>query len=99
MKLPENLSPMGDRVLVEINSDTGTVTKAGIIVMDQKKADVTAKILAVGAGARTKDGILIPMSLKVNNIIVFAKEAMQEVTINSVKYGIVKESDVYGVLE
>jgi len=96
--LPANLSPVGERVLVDIESLNETTTSTGIIVLERNKTEVTGTVLAVGAGARTKDGILIPMSLKVGDVILFSKAVLQEVTINNKKFGIVKESDIYGVV-
>jgi len=95
--LPANLSPVGERVLVEVDSSE-TTTASGIVMVERNKTEITAKVLAVGSGARTKDGILIPMTLVVGNTILFPRSALQEVTINNKKYGIVKESDVFGII-
>lgn len=99
--LPKNLSPVGERVLVDVENLDETTTSTGIIVMNpnKNKSELSGTVLAVGAGARTKDGVLIPMTLTVGNVIMFPKTALQEVTINGKKYGVVKESDVYGVLD
>lgn len=99
-ELPTNLSPVGERVLVEVENLNETKTSTGIIITDpnKNKNELSGKVVAVGVGARTKDGILIPMTLTVGNVIMFPKSAMQEITINSKKYVVVKESDVYGIV-
>lgn len=97
-ELPANLSPVGERVLVEVDSLDETTTASGIVVLQRNKTELEGKVLAVGAGARTKDGILIPMTLVIGDTILFPRSALQEVTINNKKYGIVKESDVFGII-
>jgi len=95
--LPVNLSPIGDRILVEVDNSE-TTTASGIVLMERNKTEVEAKVLAVGTGARTEEGILIPMTVTVGSVILFPKSALQEVTINNKKYGVVKERDVFGVI-
>jgi chaperonin GroES len=96
--LPANLSPVGERVLVEME-ETQKTTASGILIPDSAKSnEVTGKVLAVGAGARTETGTTIPMTVKVGDVVVFPKTAVQDITINGKKYAIVKESDVYGIM-
>jgi len=98
--LPENLNPIGERVLVEIDQEDEKVTSTGIIILNVKKneSSLTGKVLAIGEGIRTKDGVLIPMTVKVGDIILFPKESVKEVTLNNKKYAVVKESEVLGIV-
>jgi chaperonin GroES len=97
--LPANLKPMVERVLFEIEVDKETVLSSGLIVVSTiHKDDITAKIIAAGPGRLNKDDEIVPMELRVGDTILCPKKEVQEVTMNGKKYGIIKESDVYGVI-
>jgi chaperonin GroES len=53
----------------------------------------------VGTGARTEDGKIIPMTVKVGDHVLFAKWGGTEVKINGEERLIVKESDLLGIVE
>jgi len=53
----------------------------------------------VGAGARTEDGKLIPLDVKVGDTVIFGKWSGTEVKINGEELLIMKETDIMGVLE
>jgi len=86
-------------VIVEREKEEQT-TSGGIIIPDNaKEKPVRGKVVAVGKGARTEDGKVIPMDIKQNDIILFAKWAGTEIKIDGKEYLIMKESDILGVLE
>jgi len=53
--------------------------------------------VAVGSGARTEDGKITPMDVKVGDIVLFGKWSGTEVKIDSKEYSIMKESDIMGI--
>ena len=61
--------PLHDRVLIEV-LDSSEKTAGGIIIPDtaQEKPQ-EGKIVAVGGGAKTEDGKVIPMDVKVGDIV------------------------------
>ena len=94
-----NIRPLYDRVLVkrleEVNKTAG-----GIIIPDTAKEKPSEGIVeAVGTGARTEDGKIIPMTVKVGDHVLFAKWGVTEVKINGEDRLIVKESDLLGIVE
>ena len=92
-----NLKPLHDRVLVErVNSEDKT--KGGIIIPDtaQEKPQ-EGKVVAVGGGAKTEDGKIIPMDVKVGDKVLFGKWSGTEVKIGGKEYSIMKESDIMGI--
>ena len=94
-----NIRPLYDRVLVkrleEVNKTAG-----GIIIPDTAKEKPSEGIVeAVGTGARTEDGKIIPMTVKVGDHVLFAKWGGTEVKINGEDRLIVKESDLWGIVE
>ena len=56
-----------------------------------------AKIVAVGGGAKTEDGKIIPMDVKVGDKVLFGKWSGTEVKIDGKEYSIMKESDIMGI--
>ena len=55
------------------------------------------KVVAVGSGARTEDGKIIPMDVKVGDLVLFGKWSGTEVKIDGKEYSIMKESDIMGI--
>jgi chaperonin GroES len=93
------LNPLHDRVVVRrVEADTKTST--GIIIPDNvaEKPD-QGIVLAVGAGKRTSEGTLIPMSLKENDKVLFGKFAGQQVKIQGQEVLILSEEEIYAVIE
>ena len=93
------LNPLHDRVVVRrVEADTKTST--GIIIPDNvaEKPD-QGIVLAVGAGKRTSEGALIPVSLKENDRVLFGKFAGQAVKIKGEELLILSEEEIYAVIE
>ena len=89
--------PLHDRVLIEI-SDSEEKTSGGIIIPDTaKEKPQEGEVVAVGPGARTEDGKITPMDVKVGDIVLFGKWSGTEVKIDSKEYSIMKESDIMGI--
>jgi len=89
--------PLHDRVLIEI-SDSEEKTSGGIIIPDTaKEKPQEGEVVAVGPGARTEDGKITPMDVKVGDIVLFGKWSGTAVKIDSKEYSIMKESDIMGI--
>ena len=56
-----------------------------------------SKVVAIGGGAKTEDGKLIPMDVKVGDKVLFGKWSGTEVKIDGKEYSIMKESDIMGI--
>jgi chaperonin GroES len=55
-------------------------------------------VIAVGPGAKTEDGKILPMEVRVGDLVLFGKWSGTEVKINGVEYSIMKESDIMGIM-
>jgi chaperonin GroES len=92
--------PLGDRVLVEPVDESEQKTAGGIIIPDSaKEKPIQGKVVAVGPGSRKDDGERIPMELKKGDRVLYGKYSGTEVKINGTEQLIMRESDVYGVIE
>lgn len=92
------LKPIGDRVLVEVMEEE--VEKVGNLYVPDtaKERPQQGKIIAVGQGKR--DGKeLIPMTVKVGDIVLFSKYGGTEVKYQGKEYLILSEGDVLAVLD
>ena len=90
--------PLNDRVAVERVAEEEK-SAGGIIIPDTAKEKPSeGKIIAVGPGARGKDGKRIEMSVKVGDRVLFGKWSGTEVTMQGSKILIMQESDILGVV-
>jgi chaperonin GroES len=93
------LKPLADRVLAERTEESETL-KGGIILPDSaKKKQETVKIVAVGPGAKDKNGDLIPMPVNVGDTVLMEKYSGQEVTIEGTEYVILRAGEIIAIVE
>ena len=89
--------PLHDRVLIEV-LDSEEKTAGGIIIPDTaKEKPQEGKVVAMGSGAKTEDGKIIPMDVKIGDIVLFGKWSGTEVKIEGKEYSIMKETDIMGI--
>jgi len=93
------LRPLHDRVVVEA-IEQEQKTAGGVIIPDTaKEKPMEGTVIAVGSGAKDQSGQRIDMDLKVGDKVVFGKWSGTEVEVGGKKYLIMKESDIFGVIE
>jgi chaperonin GroES len=92
------LEPLADRIIVEAMTET---SKSGFVIPDtmDKEKPQRGKILAVGPGRVGDDGKLIPMHVKVGDVIVFRKYSPDEFKIDNKEYLIMSENDVIALVK
>ena len=92
------LKPLHDRVLVK-RLDQETKTSGGIIIPDTaQEKPMQGEVLAVGDGSRDDTGKLVPLSVKTGDRILFGKWSGTEVRLDGQDLVIMKESDIFGIL-
>ena len=90
--------PLADRVLVQ-PAEAEEKTAAGIILPDTaKEKPVEGTIVAMGPGKVADDGKVVKMEVKVGDKVLYGKYSGTEVTINGIEYLIMRESDIFGIL-
>ncbi|MCK6450451.1 MAG: co-chaperone GroES [Alphaproteobacteria bacterium] len=91
--------PLHDRVLVR-RVEQEERTKGGLIIPDTaKEKPMEGEVLAVGPGARDEKGVMVPMSVKAGDRVLFGKWSGTEVKLDGEELIIMKESDIMGVIE
>ncbi len=94
------LKPLHNYVLLERLAEESK-TAGGIIIPDSAQEKPSrGRVVAVGDGAYDGDE-RIPMTVKVGDIVLFAKWASSanEVKIDGADYVLIKETDILGILE
>jgi chaperonin GroES len=93
------IRPLHDRVVVRrIEEDMKTA--GGIIIPDTaKEKPVQGEVIAIGPGARDESGKLVPLDVKKGDRVLFGKWSGTEVKIDGEELAIMKESDIFGVIE
>lgn len=88
-----NLKPLGDRVLVEAAAAEET-TAGGIIIPDTaKEKPQRGKVIAVGTGKVDE-----PMTVKAGDAVLYGKYSGTEISVEGHDYLIMKESDIFAIL-
>jgi chaperonin GroES len=91
--------PLHDRVVVR-RIEAEEKSAGGIIIPDTaKEKPQQGEVLAVGPGTRDEQGKIIPLDVKVGDVVLFGKWSGTEVKIDGEELLILKESDIMGILE
>lgn len=94
-----NFRPLGDRVIVEPEA-MEKQTASGIILPDSAQANSQrGTVIAVGPGRITDDGVLVPMSVKVNDVVQYGWGGNPLSVDGKEKYLCLKESDILAVVD
>lgn len=87
------IRPLADRVVIE-PKEAETKTASGLFIPDTaKEKPQQGKVVAAGPGKKDE-----PMEVKVGDEVLFGKYAGTEVSVDEVKYLIVKQSDILAIL-
>jgi chaperonin GroES len=88
--------PLYDRVVIE-----GDVTvRSGIIIPDNARERLReGEIIAAEPGSRDDGGKLIPLDVKLGDIVLFGKWSGTEIKLDGEDLLIMKETDIMGIVE
>src|SRR5215813_10045827 len=91
--------PLHDRVVVR-RVEQEQKTAGGIIIPDTaKEKPMEGEVVAVGPGARSEDGKVHPLDVKVGDRVLFGKWSGTEIKLDGEELMVMKESDLMGILE
>jgi chaperonin GroES len=93
------IKPIGDRVLVKHLEDNKEQVRGGIIIPDSaKEKPQEAEVIAIGTGKKDEKGNPVAFEVKIGDKVLISKYGGTEVKLNDVKYTIVREDDILGVI-
>jgi chaperonin GroES len=95
-----NIKPLNNNLFLEAIEEE-KITESGIVLPDtsEKQRPVRGRVIAVGPGSKNDQGQVIPMTVKVGDMVFFKQYGPDEVEINDKRYLVVEESDVLAIIE
>lgn len=94
-----NLNPLHDRVAVQLD-EPESATASGIIIPDNaKEKPSTGRVVAVGTGHLFDNGTRTPLTVKVGDTVMFGKHTGQSVRVNGEDYTVLREEDIFAIVE
>ena len=96
--MSENIRPLYDRVIVKrLNEEVKT--SGGIIIPETaKEKPQRGKVVSAGKGKRGEDGSLVPLEVKPGDQVLFGKYSGTEFKMGEDEYLMMKEDDIYGII-
>ena len=90
--------PLHDRVVIR-RVGAEEKTAGGIIIPDTaKEKPMEGEVIAAGPGARSEDGKILPVDVKIGDRVLFGKWSGTEIKIDGEDVIIMKESDIMGII-
>ena len=88
---------LNDRVLVR-KKEVETKTSGGIVIASGAgEPTFEATVLKVGEGKRTKDGTLIPLAVKPNDVIIYHPHAGVPMTLDGEQLLVLREDEIFAI--
>lgn len=93
-----SLKPLGDRVVVK-PKEAQEQTESGLYIPETaKEKPQQGTVISVGPG-RTENGTKIDMTVSEGDQVLYGKYAGTEVTLDGDEYLIMRENDIFGIVE
>lgn len=93
------IHPLADRVVVRPYLEQET-KRGGIIIPDTaKEKPMEGEIIEVGPGRTSDEGKRTPLEVKKGDRVLYGKYSGTEVTVNGEEYLIMRESDIFAVIQ
>lgn len=93
--MSNKFNPLHDKVVIR---EVKNVSKSALVLPTDQNKPGEGEVIAVGPGRILENGQLYPPTVKVGNKVVFQDYASVEVEVDNEKFKIVRESDIYSVL-
>ncbi len=92
------VKPLYDRLIVK-RIETKEQKSGGIIIPDTaKEKPMEGKVIAVGKG-KVEKGNRVPLEVKVGDRVLFGKYSGNEIKIDDVEHVILREDEVFGIIQ
>lgn len=93
------LKPLHDRVVVKV-LEAERRSAGGIVIPDNAtEKPTTGRVLAMGTGRTLDNGTVLSLAVQVGDEVLFGKYAGQSVKIDGEEVTILKEEDIFAVIE
>jgi len=93
-----NFKPLHDRIAIKPHTEEEK-TSGGIIIPDTaKEKPMRGEVVAVGSGVRDQSGKIVPLEVKVGDVVMYGKWGGAEIKVDGNDLIIMKESDIIGII-
>jgi chaperonin GroES len=90
---------LGDRILVR-RIDSENKSAGGLVVLtDDGIVSPKGIVLKVGEGRTTKTGVVIPLSVKVDDTVMYLPQAGIKVALDGEELLVLREDEIYAVID
>ena len=93
------LNPLGDRVIIEVKEEEEKSVGGIVLTAASKEKSQTGVVVAVGDGRTLDNGTKLPVSVEINQTVMFEKYTGQDVKFDGKEYLIVHEKDIIAIVE
>jgi chaperonin GroES len=93
------LRPLHDRVVIRRTEENDQIVGGLYIPDTAREKPQQGEVIAVGDGRILEDGTRVPVDLRVGDQVLFGKYSGTEVKIDDEEYLIMREGDIFGVVE
>jgi chaperonin GroES len=93
-----NIQPLHDRVVIK-RVEEERVSAGGIVIPDTAtEKPIQGEVVAVGEGKVLDNGTVRAMKVKKGDKVLFGKYSGTEVKLNGTEYLVVREDDIFAIL-
>jgi len=93
------IKPLADRLVVRPVEEQ-EAKKGGIIIPDTaKEKPQQGEVMEVGPGRTTEDGKRVTLEVKKGDKVLYGRYSGTEITLNGSEYLILREADVFAIVE
>jgi len=93
-----SLRPLGDKVVIKVKAEEVTTLGGIVLPGSAQEKPQQGKVIAVGTG-EIIDGKKVPLDVKVDDEVIYAKYSGSEVKIGEEEYLIIRQADILAIVE
>ena len=90
---------LGDRILIRKTSNDAASAGGIVILATPTDAPLHGKVLKVGEGRTTKRGTVIPLTVKVDDVVAYYPNAGIAVKMDGEDLLVLREDEIYAVVD
>lgn len=90
--------PLYDRVLVRVTVKSSTTASGIVIPSAREQRPDQGEVVATGAGHFVADGRIVPLTVKVGDIVRFNPNAGFPVDVNGEELTLFQEAEIWGII-
>jgi chaperonin GroES len=90
---------LGDRVLIRKTSNDAASAGGIVILATPTDAPLQGKVLKVGEGRTTKQGTVIPLTVKVDDVVAYYPNSGVSVKLDGEDLLVLREDEIYAIVD